>query len=398
MTKVAVVAGGGIAGTLAAIALHDAGWRPTIYEAKTADADERGAFLTVAVNGLNALRTLGLDPSAVLKAGFATPALQLGNGAGRRLAVLPLGGPLPDGTTTTTIRRADLYAALRTVAAERGIPIAYGKRLDGVAEEADRVTVRFADGTTATGELLVGADGLRSRTRAALNPNGPAPSYLGLLNAGGFTDRPIEADLDRTPGVVHMTFGKRSFFGWTIAPDGAVWWFANPPRKQPVRSGEFTPEGWRAHLIELFAGDAGPAAAIVRATSEALGPWNTEDLPRVPAWRSGRVVLLGDAAHAVSPASGQGASMAMEDAATLSRSLAGAGAGAGAGDLAAALADYEQRRRRRVEKVVAVGRRNGSGKTAGPVGGAIRDALTPLIMKLVYRNGDPQAWILEHRV
>jgi FAD-dependent urate hydroxylase len=392
MTKTALVAGGGIAGAVAAIALHDAGWRPTIYEANPADADERGAFLTVAVNGLNALRALGLDPRKVLEAGFATPALHLGNGAGRRLAVLPLGGPLPDGTTTTTIRRADLYTALRTAAAERGIPIAYGKRLHSLEEEPERVTARFDDGTVAAGELLVGADGLRSRTRKELNPGGPAPSYLGLLNAGGFTDRPVGADLDRTPGVVHMTFGKRSFFGWTIAPDGAVWWFANPPRKQPVRYGEFTPESWRAHLIELFADDAGPAAAIIRATGEALGPWNTEDLPRVPVWHRGRVVLLGDAAHAVSPASGQGASMAMEDAATLGLSLARSG------DVPAALADYEQRRRKRVEKVVAVGRRNGSGKTAGPVGAAIRDALTPLIMKLVYRQGDPQAWIFEHRV
>jgi 2-polyprenyl-6-methoxyphenol hydroxylase-like FAD-dependent oxidoreductase len=394
MTKdrIAVVAGGGIAGTLAAIALHEAGWRPTIYEAHGDGADERGAFLTVAVNGLNALRTLGLDPSVVLKEGFATPTLHLGNGAGRRLAVLPLGGPLPDGTTTTTIRRADLYSGLRAAAAERGIPIAYGKRLTSVSEETGRVSAGFEDGTTATGELLVGADGLRSRTRDVLNPGGPAPTCLGLLNAGGFTTRPVEADLDRTPGVVHMTFGRRSFFGWTIAPDGAVWWFANPPRKEPVRPGEFTPESWRAHLIGLFAEDAGPAAAIVRASDEALGPWNTEDLRRVPVWCTGRVVLLGDAAHAVSPASGQGASMAMEDAATLGRSLAARD------DVAAALADYELRRRKRVEKVVAVGRRNGSGKTAGPVGAAIRDALTPLVMKLLYRKGDPQAWIFEHRV
>jgi 2-polyprenyl-6-methoxyphenol hydroxylase-like FAD-dependent oxidoreductase len=392
MTKTALVAGGGIAGTVAAIALHDAGWSPTIFEAHAAGTDERGAFLTVAVNGLNALRSLGLDPALVLEAGFATPTVLLGNGAGRRLAVVPLGGPLADGTTTTTIRRADLYTALRTAAADRGIPIAYGKRLTTVEEEPDRVTARFEDGTATTGDLLVGADGLRSRTRQALDPDGPAPEYLGLLNAGGFTDGPVEADLDRTPGVVHMTFGRRSFFGWAIAPDGSVWWFANPPRKEPVRSGEFTPESWRAHLIDLFADDAGPAAAIVRATGEVLGPWNTEDLRRVPVWHTGRVVLLGDAAHAVSPASGQGASMAMEDAATLGRCLTGAG------DVPAALAAYEQKRRERVEKVVAVGRRNGSGKIAGPVGAAIRDAMTPLIMKLVYRKGDPQAWIFEHRV
>jgi 2-polyprenyl-6-methoxyphenol hydroxylase-like FAD-dependent oxidoreductase len=105
------------------------------------------------------------------------------------------------------------------------------------------------------------------------------------------------------------------------------------------------------------------------------------------------VVLAGDAAHAVAPSSGQGASMAIEDAVVLGRCLADR-----PGDLPGALAAYEQARRARVEKVVAVGRRNGSGKTAGPIGAAIRDALLPLVMRMLYRKGNPQAWILDHRV
>jgi FAD-dependent urate hydroxylase len=103
-------------------------------------------------------------------------------------------------------------------------------------------------------------------------------------------------------------------------------------------------------------------------------------------------VLVGDAAHAVAPSSGQGASMALEDAATLGRCLPASG------DLAGGLAAYEELRRGRVEKVVAYGRRSGSSKTAGPVGAAIRDAMFPLVMKLLYRKGDPQAWILQHQI
>ena len=393
MTKSVLVAGGGVAGTVTAIALQRAGWQPRLFESRAeGESDERGAFLTVAVNGLTALRALGLDPGRVLAAGFATPTVAMTNGAGKRLAVLPLGGPTADGTVTTTIRRADLYRALRAVAAERGIPIEYGKRLDAYAEGAGGVTATFTDGTTAEGDLLVGADGLRSRTREVLNPDGPAPTYLGLLNAGGFTDHPVEADLDRTPGVMHMAFGREAFFGWTMAPDGRVWWFANPPSKRPVRSGDFTPASWRAHLIDLFQGDDLPAAAIIRATDAAIGPWNTDDLRRVPVWHSDRVVLAGDAAHAVAPSSGQGASMAMEDAAVLGRCLATHP------EVPAALAAYERIRRPRVEKVVAVGRRNGSGKTAGPLAAALRDALLPTILKLAYRRGNPQAWILDHQV
>ncbi|MBB2942078.1 2-polyprenyl-6-methoxyphenol hydroxylase-like FAD-dependent oxidoreductase [Actinoplanes lutulentus] len=387
--KRALIAGGGIAGAVAAIALHRAGWEPRVFEARERGDDERGAFLTVAVNGLTALRDLGLDPERVLAAGFVTPTLAMSNSRGRRLALLPLGGPAPDGSTTTTIRRADLYAALRSEVAGLGIPIEHGRRATGFTERPDGVTMTFEDGTRADGDLLVGADGLRSRIRAALNPGGPEPAYLGLLNAGGFTSRPV-AGLDDTPGLLHMAFGSRAFFGWAVAPDGLVWWFANPPSREPVRSGDFTRESWRAHLIELFAGDDLPAAEIISASDEVVGPWNTEDLRRVPVWRSGRVVLLGDAAHAVSPSSGQGASMAIEDAVTLGRCLA-----AESGN---PLERYERLRRTRVEKVVAYGRRSGSSKTAGPVGAAIRDAMFPLVMKLMTRKGDPQAWIFEHRV
>ncbi len=381
-----------MAGAVAAIALHRAGRQPHLYESRRPGAAEQGAFLTVAVNGLNALRDLGLDPARVLAAGFATPTLVLSNGRGRRLAEFALGGSAAGGTATTTIRRADLYAALRAEASALGIPIGYGRRATGFTETPAGVTVSFDDGGTAEGELLVGADGLRSAIRAGLNPGGPRPAYLGLLNAGGFTSRPVAAALDMTPGVTRMAFGRRSFFGWSVAPDGTVWWFANPPSREPVRPGDFTPQSWRAHLIGLFAGDDLPAAEIVRATGEVLGPWNTEDLPSVPVWRSGRAVLIGDAAHAVSPSSEQGASMAMEDAVTLGRCLAARA------EVPAALAEYERLRRARVERVVAYGRRNGSGKTAGPIGAVVRDAMFPLVAKVMSSRRNPDGWLLDHRV
>jgi FAD-dependent urate hydroxylase len=329
------------------------------------------------------------------------------------LADLPLGGPQPDGTTTTTIRRADLYAALRAEATRRGIEIAYEKRLTDVVDGNDGVTARFDDGSTVHGDVLIGADGLNSRTRAVLNPGAAEPRYLGLLNAGGLTTTPIAADVDRTPGVVSMAFGRRAFFGWTAAPDGTIWWFANPPQKQPMRRGDWTPASWRAHLLELFAGDAIPAAAIIAATADVLGPWNTYDLPDVPVWRSGRTVLVGDAAHAASPSSGQGASMAIEDAVTLGRCLGQQPEieggrpeieggrpeiEGGRPEIKKALAEYERARRARVEKVVAYGKRSGSAKTAGPVGAAIRDAMLPLFMKMLHRKGDPQSWILDYKI
>ncbi|HWS36021.1 MAG TPA: NAD(P)/FAD-dependent oxidoreductase [Actinoplanes sp.] len=390
MTKTAAVIGGGIAGTAAAIALRRAGWEPVVYEATEPGAAERGLWLTLAVNGVNALRSLGLDPATVLAGGFATPTVGLSAASGRLLAELPLGGPMPDGTVTTTIRRADLYAALRAEAEEQGVEIRYGHRLTAATAGPERVTAEFEGGATVVAGLLVGADGLHSRTRESVAPEAPEPFYLGLLNSGGFTDGPVPAGLASRPGEMRMAFGRRAFFGWASAPDGSVWWFANPPRKRPVRPGEFTPESWRAHLLEL-AGDE-PAAGLIAATSELIGPWNTRDLRRVPFWHRDRMVLTGDAAHAVAPSSGQGASMALEDAVVLGACLRRQV------EVPAALTDYVTIRRPRVEKVVAAGRRSSSMKLAGPVGAAIRDAMTPAVMRFLHRKGDPQAWILEHRL
>ncbi|GIE79771.1 FAD-dependent oxidoreductase [Actinoplanes philippinensis] len=385
----AIVIGGGIAGTAAAIALRIAGRRPVIHEAHGPGDAERGVFVTIAVNGVNALRSLGADPAVVLARGFATPRLALRRASGRLLAELPLGGPTPDGTVTTTIRRADLYAALRAEAERQGIEIVYGHRLVTARSGPHGVTAEFANGRAATGDLLVGADGLNSRTRTAMDPSSPAPHFLGLLDTGGFTDAPVDPALVPPPGVMQMSFGRKAFFGWAAAPDGRVWWFANPPRKRPVEPGEFTAESWRAHLLGLFEGE--PGGDLIRATGEILGPWSTRDLPRVPVWHDDRMVLAGDAAHAVAPSSGQGASMALEDAVVLGHSLR-------EHRDQAALAAYEAARRPRVEKVVAHGRRSSSTKVAGPVGAAIRDAMTPLVMRMLHRRGDPQAWIFEHRV
>lgn len=390
-----IVVGGGIAGPVAAIALQRAGLTPVLHEAYEQGADDRGAWLTVAVNGLTALRDLDLDPGVLLAAGFATPVMTMHNSAGRPLADLPLGGPTADGTTSTTIRRADLYAALRAEAQRRGIAVHHGKRLVGVERGSEGVTATFADGSCVTGELLVGADGLHSRTREVLNPGGPGPRYLGLLNAAGRAPAGVDTGFEAAPGVFHMAFGRRCFLGWTTAPDGSTWWFANPPQRDtPTRAelGGWEPARWRAHLLELFAGDALPATALIEATDEIHGPWGTYDLPRVPVWRDERIVLVGDAAHAASPSSGQGAAMAIEDAVTLGRCLRRAP------DVPEALAAYERLRRGRVEKVVAYGRRSGSPKIAGPIGAAVRDLMLPAVLRMLYRKGNPQAWILDHRI
>jgi 2-polyprenyl-6-methoxyphenol hydroxylase-like FAD-dependent oxidoreductase len=327
----------------------------------------------------------------VLAAGFPTPTNVLLSGTGRRLGAVSNGGRLPDGTTAHTIKRARLYRTLYQQATGRGILFEYGKRLRNAAATADGgVLARFADGSQAAGDLLVGADGAHSTTRHLIDPAAPAPRYVGLVNFGGYTpDAPDSGE----PGAWHMIFGRRAFFGYVADPGGGTVWFANVPRPavSPAERAATSPDQWRRQLVELFAGDRGPAAGLIADGRLELAGDSTHDLPKVPTWHRGPMVIVGDAAHAPSPTSGQGASMAAEDAVVLAKSLRDRPT------VPEALAAYEGLRRRRVERIVAQGARTGSAKTPGRVGRVLRDLSLPLVFKLLVTERS-MAWIYDHHI
>src|SRR5690606_21480616 len=226
------------------------------------------------------------------------------------------------------------------------------------------------------GDLLVGADGVHSRVRRAALPEAPAPTYTGLLNLGGMARVP---DLPPTPGVMRMLWGRRAFFGHTTREGGETWWFANvgEPREPERGALEAVPtDEWRRRLIELFADDPPFVRRILQATPHVTAT-PIHDLPSIPAWRRGRVALLGDAAHAVSPSSGQGASLAVEDAIALARCLRDVER------LEEALARFEALRRPRVERIVADGRRRGVYKAPrSRTALMLRDLLLPLVLPI----------------
>src|SRR5215207_6825472 len=380
MTK-ALIAGGGIAGPVTAMALQRAGIEAVVYEAHRPGADDAGSYLTVATNGLDALRAVGAD-RPVLDAGFPTPTNVLLSGSGRRLGAVSNGGRLADGTVSHTIKRARLYRALHQEAADRGIALEYGRRLVGAEVTADgEVVASFDDGTRATGDLLVGADGVHSVTRRLLDPAAPGGGYAPDIPDSG------------EPGAWHMIFGRRAFFGYVVDPAGGTVWFANVPRPAvtPAERAATSAEQWQARLVELFAGDAGPASELIAAGALELAGDNTHDLPWVPTWHRGPMVIVGDAAHAPSPTSGQGASMAAEDAVVLAKCLRDLP------DIPRALGAYERLRRSRVERIVAQGARSGSAKTPGPVGRVLRDLALPLVFRFLVTERS-MAWIYDHHI
>jgi FAD-dependent urate hydroxylase len=396
MARVLII-GGGVAGPVAAMALRRAGIEAVVYEAHTPTTttpatEEVGSYLGVATNGIDALRAIGADPP-VLEAGFPTPTNLLLSGTGRRLGEVSNGGRLPDGTVAHTIKRARLYRTLLGQAADRGIPIHYGKRLLHAQPTPDGgVLARFHDATTAAGDVLIGADGIHSTTRRLLDPAAPQGRYVGLVNFGGYTPN-ATPDPEGERGAWHLSFGRRAFFGYVVDPAGGTVWFANVPRPKVTGAerAATTPQQWQQQLVDLFRGDRGPAAALIAAGRLELAGDNTHDLPRVPTWQRGSMVIIGDAAHAPSPTSGQGASMAAEDAVVLAKCLRDLP------EVPAALAAYERLRRRRVERIVAQGARTTSTKTPGPAGRVLRDLALPLLFRFLITDRS-QAWIYRHHI
>ncbi|MFJ2034182.1 FAD-dependent oxidoreductase [Streptosporangium sp. NPDC087985] len=382
MTNNTLIIGGGIAGPVTAMALQRVGIDSDVYEEYDRGSEGAGAFLTLAINGLEALRVLDLH-DLVCDLGMDSPRMRISNGRGKPLASFA--------QPSRTLKRADLYQALRDEAVRRGIRIHYGKRLEDASVTADGVRAVFADGSTAEGDLLIGADGLRSRTRTIIDARAPRARHVGLLNTGGFAHG---ITVPGEPGTSYFIFGKRCFFGYLIHPDGEVWWFANPPSpKEPTREelAAISPAQWRARLMELFKDDTGPMLDIIGATDHILAGWNTYDFPTVPTWFNERMVILGDAAHATSPSSGQGASMAIEDAVVLAKCLR---------DIPStpdAFAAFERLRRERVERIVAQGRRNGSGKAPGVAGAFVRDLFLPMVMRQMARKNS-LAWMHDYRI
>lgn len=328
MTK-ALIIGGGIAGAVTAMALQKAGITPVVHEAYATGADDIGAFLTIMRNGMNALRAVdGHQP--VIDAAFPATDVEYLDESGTRISLNPMRGD------AHTLKRAALYRALHDEAARRGIPLLHGKRLVSASTVDNVVVAKFDDGTSAEGDLLIGADGIHSTTRAIIDPRAPSPRFTGLTIAYGYTRA---SSFPQSSDAYRMIAGSKAFFGYTTAPDGETWWFVRAPELDLATA-------TKQRFIDLLAADSTPAAEIVRTTDDMFVN-NAFDVPATAHWHNDSMVLVGDAAHAASPAAGQGASMALEDSVILAKCLRDIE------DRRAAFARYTSIRRERVERLVA---------------------------------------------
>lgn len=354
--NVAIV-GGGIGGLSAAIALQRLGHRVTVYE-QAGQFMRVGADVNLTPNAVRALDGLGVGDS--LRRTGARPSYRISRDwdTGLETSRLPMGDTAETvyGAPQLTIHRADLLSVLAQALAADSMR--FSKRLSSLTQDTEGVDLRFEDGSTARHSVVIGADGIHSRVRAALF--GPEqPRFTGVVSYRAVvpTDR-----VRQVPEIEAFT----------------KWWGPNPQSQIvtfPLSLGQetfvfattgqsdWTEESWTCpgdveELRQVYRDYHPDARALLQACDSVMKSALYERDP-LPHWSVGRVSLMGDACHPMLPFMAQGAGMAIEDAVVLARALEQDA------DVASALRRYESARQDRTAKIQIGSRGNQWMKTQG---------------------------------
>lgn len=327
------ITGGGIGGLTAAIALVQRGHQVLLYE-KTTSFSEVGAGLSLWPNALAALARLDLEDQ-VMACGQWEDEGAIRSSSGAVLREIE--------NANLMILRSELQKVL--LAAMNDIPIVLGARCAGLEANTLEPVLRFEDGSSVEADLVIGADGIRSAIRQSVAPLEDPPRYSGLSAWRGVV---------RAPGLVDnawLSIGDGLQFMAAPLPEGHVYW--SPLVR--VEEGQWEKiNDHRSFLLDRFHSWHEPVPTLLGRTAEdALVPTPVYFRPP-PKWiTSGRVVLIGDAAHPMTPDLGQGGCQAIEDAVVLAECLAVST------DIALALSEFQRRRLGRIRRVVREARQLG---------------------------------------
>jgi salicylate hydroxylase len=346
----AVVVGGGLGGIAAAVALVQAGIDVQVHE-QAQQLAEVGAGVSLAPNGLRMLKRLGVG-EGIARAGARYAAAQLRLSDGRAVRHEPYQFAVPG--QNVGIHRADLLALLAGQLPPGAVWT--GHRCTGFRQDAGSATAVFADGTTATADVVIGADGIHSVLQGFVVA--PAePVFSGVVAYRGL----VPCLPEYPAGTMRMWVGEgRHFLVFPVRAGQLLNYVGFVPSETAVRESWSAPadpvalaahfEGWDPVIGQVIAAISGPGGSGFQ--------WGMYDRMPLPRWSSGRLTLLGDAAHPMLPHLGQGVNQALEDAVALATLLGALTSPAG---VPRALAAYEGLRRDRTARVQMGSRRQGAG-------------------------------------
>ena len=307
----AIVVGAGIGGLTAGVALHRAGYQVEVYD-RVGELRPAGAGISLWSNGVKVLNQLGLG-KAIAEIGGRMERMQYRSLNGELLSNIPLQPLINEvGQRPYPVARTDLQQMLLNAFPGK---VRLNSRCIGIEESEDSATAIFEDGHRTTGDVLIAADGLRSRLRKYVVGEEVQPRYAGYVNWNGLVNAREDEALDQW--TIYVGEGKR--VSMMPVADGRFYFFLDVPLPlgEPVEADQFV-----AELRQFFQGWCDPVQALIGR----LNPAQTNRIPIhdiEPLQRlvRGRVALLGDSGHGTAPDLGQGGCQAMEDVDVLVRYL-----------------------------------------------------------------------------
>lgn len=379
------IIGAGLGGLALALSLHAHNIPCTLYEtrpAPSADASKQisyftpngdGGYLALAPNALRVLDRLGAY-EGVRDGGFNYDEIHMQSARSMKLiGTVRSHAEGKEGYRSVRVGRGLVRRILLDKAEERGVKIVFGAKLVDLKETKDGVDLQFGDETLVTATLVVGADGMHSKVRDAVEP-GATPRYSGQTGVGGPVSTKQLGELKDGLHMPCMLLGRGNSFAFMPCTNdgGTVSVFATMQIPDRSREEWATFMHDKVTLKKLLTdrhseGTEWPPA-VVKACQEIdqnqISAWPTYRLPPLSKYTSGggRVVIIGDAAHGIPPHAGQGAGMAFEDAATLADKIA-AGRDGGLEPL---LAEWQGHRMERIKRVIDLTAQSGAARRASP--------------------------------
>jgi 2-polyprenyl-6-methoxyphenol hydroxylase-like FAD-dependent oxidoreductase len=338
-----IIVGAGIGGLSLAVGLKRQGVPISVHE-RQSEVKEIGTGTGIQRVAQQGLEMLGLTDAIreIGGQGFEELRLKTYKG-GRTMAAIPRRGE------AFVVHRGELLEVLKRELGDMSV-VRCDSQCVGFEQDADGVTARFADGRTERGSALIGADGVRSVIRGTVVGDGP-PLYSTQTAWRGM---PVYTHPTLPLDISEQVLGPKTIFGLFPCNERLFWWASEV---RPEGQGD-PPGGRKQDLLDTFAGwPEGIPEAIEATPEEQIYRGDLYHRRPVKSWRQGRAVLLGDAAHPTMPAFGQGAGMAIEDAAVLSRELGAAASIEDASALGAAFDRYQEQRIPRTGAIVDRARR-----------------------------------------